>query len=317
MNNPRCPITGNPPVRLVQWLESDFLVLMWRIIFKSDASPSLNEHQRIGLWESPTGLYFFYPLLEGDDEFYKQFYAFAIDRKLWSKDSIREAFLLAARRIAPGTRVLDVGCGWANFRNVIPNAEYVGLDPNFGGVANVRDETLEHHLQENSENYDTVCAFEVLEHLASPVQMFADMVRAARPGGQVIVSVPHVPSALTRIPNNIMNAPPHHLTWWTEPALQALAERCGATVESIENADWNAEDAILYWMARCSPIRCYDIHFRAAWSWYAASVFGFLAARLMSSVINVPKKTDEGGALVMTARRKVSALTGRVGKGAH
>lgn len=311
MSNPRCPITGEPATRLVQWVTCDLLVLLWRSIFNVDARPSLGGNQRIGLWESPTGLYFFDPLLEGDHEFYSQAYAYVAERKLWSHDAVRQAFVLAARQIAPGTRVLDVGCGLANFRSVIPHAEYVGLDPNFGSVANVRGETLGDHLHENSEAYDAVCAFEVLEHLASPTQMFADMVRAARPGGQVIVSVPHVPSALTRIPNNVINAPPHHLTWWTEPALRALAEAGGATVESIEQAEWNATDSLFYWMARCSPIRCSDIHYRAAASWYTASLVSFLVGRLFYAVNKAPKTTDQGGALVMVARRKAGALTGR------
>src|SRR5262249_14305500 len=153
-----------------------------------------------------------------------------------------------------GDRVLDVGCGNASFRPVIPHASYVGLDPNFGGIGEVWSETLSHHLGEHAGEYDAVCAFEVLEHVASPAQMFAEMVRAARPGGLVIVSVPYVPSAMTRIPNNIINAPPHHLTWWTEPALRALAEAGGATVESIEHAQWSAFDAFFYWVARYSPI---------------------------------------------------------------
>ncbi len=311
MSTPRCPITNEPATRLVQWVTCEFLNFLWKTIFNIDARSSLGQHQRVGLWESPTGLYFFDPMLEGDHAFYAQAYAYVTERRLWSKDAVRQAYLLAAPRISPGASVLDVGCGLANFRSVIPHTEYVGLDPNFGSIANVREETLRDHLRDNSSAYDAVCAFELLEHLASPAQMFADMVRAARPGGQVIVSVPHVPSALTRFPNNVMNAPPHHLTWWTQRALQALAEVGGVTVESIEKAEWNATDSLFYWMARCSPIRCSDIHFRAASSWYAASLVGFLVGRMIYAVNKVPKTTDEGGALIMVARRKADASVGR------
>lgn len=303
MSNPPCPITGEPARRLVQWVTCEFLNSVWKTIFNIDARSSFAEHHRIGLWESPTGLYFFDPMLEGDHAFYSQAYAYVTERKLWSNESVRQAYLLAARRVLPGARVLDVGCGLANFRNVVPHAQYVGLDPNFGSIANVREESLRDHLMYNSDCYDVVCAFEVLEHLASPTQLFVEMVRAARPGGQVIVSVPHVPSAFTRIPNNVINAPPHHLTWWTPTALRALAEVGGAAVESIEEAEWNATDSLFYWMARWSPLQCRNIHFRAAWSWYAASLVGYLAARLSSAVNKVPTTTDEGGALVMIARR--------------
>jgi SAM-dependent methyltransferase len=307
MSNPACPVTGEPAARLVQWINSDFLVALWRIMFKVDARPSLGPPGKIGLWESQTGLYFFDPMPEGDQAFYRQFYERLMKQRLWFLDADRHAFALAARRIAPGDRVLDVGCGFAFFRTLIPQAAYVGLDPNFGGVADVRQEMLSDHLGQHSGAYDAVCAFEVLEHLASPAQMFADMVRAARPGGLVIVSVPHVPSALTRIPNFVFNAPPHHLTWWTEAALRTLAEANGASVQSVERTEWGAVDSLIYWMARCTPIECGDMHFRGAMPWHAAALAGYLAGRLIYAVNKSPKAADEGAGLVMVARRGTSA----------
>jgi hypothetical protein len=50
------------------------------------------------------------------------------------------------------------------------------------------------------------------------------MVEATKPGGLLCVGVPHIPSAITRIPNFLINAPPHHLTWWTRTALTDLAK---------------------------------------------------------------------------------------------
>jgi SAM-dependent methyltransferase len=306
MVNPVCPVTGKPAVKLVQWVSVRFLVNLWRIIFKVDARSSFGQQQRVGLWESPTGLCFFDPPLEGDHAFYEQFYEFLLQQKLWSNDAIRREFELAARRIRPGDRVLDVGCGFASFRRVIPQASYIGLDPHFAGhsdAADVSSQTLREHLVAHAGAYDAVCAFQVLEHVKAPASMFADMVRAARPGGYVIIGVPHVPSALTRIPNFVLNAPPHHLTWWTEAALRALAEGGGAAVETIEHAEWNETDSLLYWMARCSPIRCSDVHFYDRWSWHAAALVGFLAGRMLHVVSKVPRTTDEGGSLLMVARR--------------
>jgi len=308
MTNPACPVTGEPAVRFVQWVTTGFLVDLWRIIFKVDARSSFGQQECIGLWESPTGLYFFDPPLEGDHAFYTQFYEFLLKQKLWSNDAIRQEFELAARRIRPGDRVLDVGCGFASFRRVVPQATYIGLDPHFAGhsdVAGVTNQSLREHLDAHAGTYDAVCAFQVLEHLASPAAMFADMVRAARPGGLVIVGVPHVPSALTRIPNFVLNAPPHHLTWWTETALRALADSGGATVESIERAEWNATDSQIYWMARCSPLRCAEVYFRDAWSWHVAALIGFLAGRLLYILNKVPRTTDEGGSLLLVARRQL------------
>ena len=299
-----CPVTGEPAVRLVQWVEADLLVALWRVAFKVDAKPSFGSLERFGLWQSPTGLYFFEPAREGDREFYRGFYRRLIERKMWSRDAVRDEFQRAAARIRPGDRVLDVGCGDAAFRGMIPQARYVGLDPSsIGGIDGVSDQALADHVRDHAGSYDVVCAFQVLEHVAAPRQLFADMVRAAKPGGLLIVSVPYVPSAMTRIPNFLVNAPPHHLTWWTKPALAALAARCGAAVESIETTAWDDYDGLIYWIARCSPIRCRDTHYRGAWSWHAAALVGFLLGRLMHAMRRCPTTADDGGSLVMVARR--------------
>jgi hypothetical protein len=67
---PLCPITGRPAVRRVQWVTTRLLTDLWRIVFGTDALTSFAGVDRIGLWESPTGLYFFDPPLEGDQKFY-------------------------------------------------------------------------------------------------------------------------------------------------------------------------------------------------------------------------------------------------------
>jgi len=306
MANPPCPVTGESAVRLVQWVTVGLLAGLWRVLFKVDARPSFGQQDRLGLWESPTGLYFFDPPFEGDHAFYEEFYQQLLRQKHFTEHVIRREFELAARRIREGDRVLDVGCGFASFRRVIPQARYTGIDPHFAKKNNSPDvigQTLGEHLKEHAGVYDAVCAFQVIEHVSAPAQMFAEMVEATRPGGCVMVGVPPVPSALTRIPNFVLNAPPHHLTWWTEQALRALAASAGAEVESIEHAEWNATDSLLYWMALCSPIRCRDIHFRDHWTWHASLLIGYLGGRLLYAVNKTPRTRDEGGSLLLVARR--------------
>src|ERR1700732_825724 len=150
---PACPVTGRPAVRHVQWVAARLLTDLWRIEFKIDARPSFRGIDRFVLWASPAGLYFFDPPLEGDRAFYAEFYARLNAKKLFSHQAIRHEFMIAARRIKAGARVLDVGCGFASFRSCVPQATYTGLDPHFaegGAIDGVRNETLPQHLVEHA-----------------------------------------------------------------------------------------------------------------------------------------------------------------------
>lgn len=305
--SPRCPVTGEPPKRLVQWVNANLLVELWRRGVNVDVRPSFRGATRFGLWESPTGLYFFHPMRAGDEGFYTAFYKRLKLADYAGPDWMRGEFLLAARHVRDGDRVLDVGCGFGPFRHAVPHARYTGLDPHFDGPSGTEGfvkQTLEEHLRKNSGRYDVVCAFQVVEHVENPVAMVANMMWAVKPGGLVIVGVPHVPAAHTRIPNYLINATPHHLTWWTEAALKALALRAGLREATVEVAPWSSVDGIVYWMSRMSPVKCRDAHFRHAWSWHGSALFGLLAGYVAWKLKPTPRpRDDEGASLLLVARR--------------
>lgn len=305
---PLCPVTGEPGAKLIQKVRAEFLARLWEIEFKVDARPSFQGADEFELWLSPTGMMYFSPAPEGDAEFYKAFYGF-LGPKLFSPEaSLREEFRLAARYIAGGARVLDVGCGHGGFRLAVPHADYLGLDPFFAGagVDWARCESLSSHLESNSGAYDAVCAFEVLEHVEHPAAMFTQMVRAAKPGGLVIVGVPHVPSTITRIPNFLLNAPPHHLTWWSEKALATLAERQGLSVAAIHPIGWSDLESIVYWIERCSFLRCNDVYFKNSWLWHLSALTGFGLGSLINKIMGPPKRPQgEGSGLLLVARKPV------------
>jgi hypothetical protein len=108
---------------------------------------------------------------------------------------------------------------------------------------------------------------------------------------------------LTRIPNFLLNAPPHHLTWWTRSALTELANGANAVVDDIEHVPWGGHDSLVYWIERCTPVKCTGAHFRGAWSWHAAAAVGLLGGRLTHWLRGTRVAKDEGAGLLLTARR--------------
>lgn len=110
-NPPPCPVTGEPAVALLQTVSCELLARLWEIEFKVNVRPSFAGAEQLSLWRSPIGLLFFSPALVGDAEFYRTFYQYLGPKLLPGKERPREEYLMAARYIRAGARILDVGCG--------------------------------------------------------------------------------------------------------------------------------------------------------------------------------------------------------------
>ncbi|MBR0679982.1 class I SAM-dependent methyltransferase [Roseomonas eburnea] len=301
-----CPITG-APAALVQEVSAGLLRGLWRRAF--GVAPTPLPQGRIGIYRAPCGLVFFAPAEEGDGAFYEALY-----RRLDAGGRVRAAgrdraeYPHAAARIRAGDAVLEVGAGAGAFARFIPHARYVGLDPNPGAYAapagEVRSESLAGHAAAHQGAYDTACAFQVIEHVADPVRLAADMVRCLKPGGLLMLGAPVWPSAMTAIPDFVFNAPPHHLSWWNAGAMQALADRLGLVVEEIRPLPPVAAQPLIHWMGRLSPVKTDPDGpwFAARRSWYAALAAAFALGRAASAMLPFPR--NAAPMFVLLAARK-------------
>jgi 2-polyprenyl-3-methyl-5-hydroxy-6-metoxy-1,4-benzoquinol methylase len=285
---PPCPITGEPPRRLIQWVPAGFLNALWRHTFRVDAARVTRGIARFGLWESRAGLVYFDPMLAGDREFYRDLYA-KIGAHEALSDATRPEFRMVAAAAAPGTKLLDVGCGEGGLSGHLRGVDYVGLDLHFGGARpNVRAETIEQHAAAHPAAYDLVCSLQVVEHVADPLAFVAAMLKALKPGGRLLLGVPCWPSPMTALPNFALNAPPHHLTWWNEAALRALCTRLGLACRKVEAVPHGEHTALIYWMSRFIPDFHSSEHFRSDWRWNWSLRLAYLLARFASAVRRVP-----------------------------
>jgi SAM-dependent methyltransferase len=301
---PLCPITGLPARRRIQPVSTRLIIDLWRGAFGVKTEQQLAGIDHFELWESPCGLVFFEPMLAGNEAFYVDLHRRGgFHRILSAPRQARAEFTCIAELVRPGDKVLDVGCGEGALAPYLPDATYVGLDPNPHTTEprlDIRCETIARHAASHSEEYDLVCAFHVIEHVSDPLDFARCLVQCMRPGGRLCMVVPHRVSALTDIPNFVLNAPPHHLSWWNEGALQALSRRLDLVVEVLEPVPFSF-DSLIYWMGRLAPKLTGERYFRAHWIWHAALVWSWLAGSACNALIRVPLSARPSG-LMLIAR---------------
>jgi SAM-dependent methyltransferase len=148
-------------------------------------------------------------------------------------------------RPAKGAKLLDVGCAEGYFLHLARQAghEVTGLDFNplslemarrVFGIASVYQYRVEElHDRFPGTLFDVVTIFEVLEHTANPYQTVCSIQSVLRPGGQLFLSVPGS-RRWPRLFHPEVDAPPHHLTLWTEEALVSLLERAEFRVHTVQ-----------------------------------------------------------------------------------
>ena len=112
---------------------------------------------------------------------------------------------------APGTRVLDVGCGKGHVVKALSElgVEAVGIDlnPNAAEVAVIPwVQTMSAtHLEFEDESFDAVVSFHAIEHIHPVDEVLREMARVIRPAGKVLLVYPAEPiRGLYAIPTSVI-----------------------------------------------------------------------------------------------------------------
>lgn len=248
----RCPLTGSSDVELIQDIPAQLLIDRYRRDLGIDVAAAFEGADTLGLYESrATGLKFFFPAVTGAADMYA-----GLRRQGWYDPDNKYEFSIGAAATRPGDRLLDVGCGAGHFARHVPQADYVGHDADGrtddgsgqGGVRLSGD--LGALAADHAESFDVVTAFQVLEHTPDPLGFIRDCLALLKPGGTLVVGVPDSDSYLGSLRNFVLNAPPHHVTWWNARSLTRLARTAGLEETELHPAPVEWWEARLYWMAR-------------------------------------------------------------------
>jgi SAM-dependent methyltransferase len=176
--------------------------------------------------------------LEGDESLYEHFgktdYYYMADK--WE-------FREALKWIKDSRTVLEVGCGTGVFldmvRKCFPEKRLVGLEYNQMASAiarnkgfDVRAQSIE-ELARGAEQFDAVCAFQVLEHVPNPKSFLKAIVGCLRKSGICVLTVPN-PDGFTKFAiNDFGNMPPHHITRWSRNVMRWVAVHHGLEITSL------------------------------------------------------------------------------------
>jgi 2-polyprenyl-3-methyl-5-hydroxy-6-metoxy-1,4-benzoquinol methylase len=232
------PLTGRPNTQLIEQLSVEHLQKQWKRSFGIDIFAEYSTSETIALYEClDTRLRFFLPsTVAGSASFYAQLQAFD-----WYYMPNKWEHEVALQDITPGAHVLEVGCGFGDFVELLhqrKNALALGIELNAAAVRvaqemgrRVKLASVEEVAAQEPESYDVVCHFEVLEHVVDPLAFLQNCLRCLKLGGLLIVAVPNMNSFIRHVEGHLLNQPPHHMTQWFPETFQSLTHILPVSIE--------------------------------------------------------------------------------------
>lgn len=159
-------------------------------------------------------------------------------------------------------RWLDFGCGLGGMLDELASqSEWAaGLEParERAAVVRSRGHLVVESVQEIEDaSLDVITMFHVLEHLTQPIGMLCQLRRCLKPGGMVLVEVPHARDALFTLydcePFKQFTFWSEHLVLHTRTSLSRVIEAAGFGDVEITGCQRYPLANHLHWLARQKP----------------------------------------------------------------
>ena len=215
----------------VRWLIAEYSRQL-----KVDISRFVGDLHEISVFRcEDTGYSYYHPFsVAGDASFYEE-----LQRYSWYYMDWKWEHETAKRHVVPDMHVLEIGCGEGGFLQGL-QASSVGLELNEKAAVTARSkgvavltETIQEHARRHKGEYDCVCCFQVLEHIAQVHEFITSSIEVLEPGGILVLSVPNNDSFIFKEFGPILNYPPHHMGLWSVNSLLGLQKIAAIRVEAV------------------------------------------------------------------------------------
>lgn len=225
--NSCCPLCHSENVHGTEKIHVDDLVKSYNKMLGDSISDEFISIKDISFMHcEECDLDFFDPAITGSEKFYQKLHKFD-----WYYMDEKDEYDYAKRFINEGDSVLEIGSGKGAFSKQIKSKNYIGLEFSNEAItiaANddiaILNELIQEHAANNSNKYDVVCAFQVLEHVSDIKSFIESSIKCLKPNGTLIYSVPSADSFISLAPNGILNMPPHHISWWSDKTLAKITD---------------------------------------------------------------------------------------------
>jgi 2-polyprenyl-3-methyl-5-hydroxy-6-metoxy-1,4-benzoquinol methylase len=219
------PITHSKNVSLDIEISVNDIKQLYKDAIGMDISAYFKGLDKIQIYKCNDSSYrFYYPrTIEGDGAFYAD-----LQNKFSEKGGYYRPWTFdhefANDLIMHGNEVFEIGCGTGLFMKKIQERgiNISGLELNNKAVEEckklgltVENELVSEHSKLNSEKYDVICAFQVLEHVTEVKEFLDDTLKCLKKGGKLIIGVPcSDPYYMRHNKYETFNLPPHHMGLW-------------------------------------------------------------------------------------------------------
>jgi 2-polyprenyl-3-methyl-5-hydroxy-6-metoxy-1,4-benzoquinol methylase len=235
------PVTHSNNVELIIEIPSSTIIQQYETEYKIDVKRFFVNIENVSIYKClDSGYRFYFPeSIIGDARLYEDLQKVSdVYYMKWKWE-----FEIAQKFVKTNDALLDIGCGSGNFLVSQKNktSNLFGLEFNDLAIKkckenglNIFKEYIEEHANSNSEKYDVVTSFQVLEHVFDIKSFIENNLKVLKTGGKLVIGVPHSnPYLYKKDMMHTLNLPPHHMGLWDEKAFQSLPQFFNMKLEGI------------------------------------------------------------------------------------